>query len=43
MRLPLSVLGFLLPLLVLGEQPRVQLLVQSSPLAGYRYGEGPQV
>lgn len=41
--LPLGVLGFLLPLLVLGEQPRVQLLVQSSPLAGYRYGEGAEV
>jgi len=43
MRLWLSVLGFLLPLLALGEQPRVQLLVQSSPLAGYRYGEGAEV
>ena len=43
MRLWLSVLGFLLPLLVQGEQPRVQLLVQSSPLAGYRYGEGAEV
>ena len=43
MRLWLSVLGFLLPLLVLGEQPRVQLLVQSSPLAGFRYGEGAEV
>ena len=43
MRSWLSVLGFLLPLLALGEQPRVQLLVQSSPLAGYRYGEGAEV
>jgi len=43
MRLWLSVLGLLVPFLVLGEQPRVQLLVQSSPLAGYRYGEGAQV
>jgi hypothetical protein len=41
--LQLGVLGLLLPFLVLGEQPRVQLLVQSSPLAGYRYGEGAQV
>lgn len=41
--LPLSVLGFLMPLLVHGEEPRVQLLVQSSPLAGYRYGEGAEV
>lgn len=43
MRLSLSVLGLLVPLLVLGEEPRVQLLVQSSPLAGYRYGEGAEV
>ena len=41
--LPLSVLGYLLPLLVHAEEPRVQLLVQSSPLAGYRYGEGAEV
>jgi len=39
-RLWLSALVLLVPLMVLGEQPRVQLLVQSSPLAGYRYGEG---
>jgi hypothetical protein len=43
MRLPLSVLVLLLPLQALGEEPRVQLLVQSSPLAGYRYGEGAEV
>ena len=43
MRLWLSVLGLLLPLLVLAEEPKVQLLVQSSPLAGYRYGEGAEV
>lgn len=40
MRLWLSALGLLAPLLGLAEEPRVQLLVQSSPLAGYRYGEG---
>ncbi len=40
MRLRLSVLGLLLPFLVLAQEPRVQLLVQSSPLAGFRYGEG---
>jgi len=39
----LSVLGLLLPLLAHGEEPRVQLLVQSSPLAGYRYGEGAEI
>jgi len=43
MRLWLSALGLLAPILVLGEEPRVQLLVQSSPLAGYRYGEGAEV
>lgn len=43
LRLQLSVLGLLLPFLVLGQEPRVQLLVQSSPLAGYRYGEGAEV
>lgn len=43
MRLWLSVLGVLVPLLVNGQEPRVQLLVQSSPLAGYRYGEGAEV
>lgn len=43
MRSWLSVLGLLVPLLVLAEQPRVQLLVQSSPLAGYRYGEGAEI
>ena len=41
--LPLGVLGSLLPLPVRAEEPRVQLLVQSSPLAGYRYGEGAEV
>ena len=43
MRLWLSALALLVPLQVLGEEPRVQLLVQSSPLAGYRYGEGAEV
>jgi hypothetical protein len=43
MRLWLSALCLLLPLQVAAEDPRVQLLVQSSPLAGYRYGEGAQV
>jgi len=36
-------LGLLAPFLVLGEEPRVQFLVQNSPLAGYRYGEGAEV
>jgi HIRAN domain len=40
---PRWLVPLLLPLMVLGEQPRVQLLVQSSPLAGYRYGEGAEV
>jgi hypothetical protein len=43
MRLWLSALGLLAPLLVLAEEPRVQLLVQSSPLAGFRYGEGAEI
>jgi hypothetical protein len=43
MRSWLSALVLLVPLQVLGEGPRVQLLVQSSPLAGYRYGEGADV
>jgi hypothetical protein len=43
MRLWLSALGLLAPFLVLGEEPRVQFLVQNSPLAGYRYGEGAEV
>jgi hypothetical protein len=43
MRLWLSALALLVPLQVLGEGPRVQLVVQSSPLAGYRYGEGAEV
>jgi hypothetical protein len=43
MRSWLSVLCLLLPLQAAAEGPRVQLLVQSSPLAGYRYGEGSQV
>jgi hypothetical protein len=41
--LQLSVLGLLFPLLALADEPRVQLLVQSSPLAGYRYGEAAEV
>ena len=40
MRLWLSVISLLLPLQVLADGPRIQLLVQSSPLAGFRYGEG---
>ena len=40
MRSWLSVLSLLFPLLVLADEPKVQLLVQSSPLAGFRYGEG---
>ena len=43
MRLWLSALALLVPLQVLGEEPRVRLVVQSSPLAGYRYGEGAEV
>ena len=43
MRLWYSVLSLLLPLQVLGEEPRIRLLVQSSPLAGFRYGEGAEV
>jgi HIRAN domain len=43
MRLWLSAFCLIAPLLALGEEPRVQLLVQSSPLAGYRYGEGAEV
>ena len=39
MRFWFSVLGLLLGLEVLGQEPRIQLLVQSSPLAGFRYGE----
>jgi hypothetical protein len=33
----------LLPLQATAEEPRIRLLVQSSPLAGYRYGEGAEV
>lgn len=40
MRSWLSVLGLMLAFQVLGETPGVRLLVQSSPLAGFRYGEG---
>jgi len=43
MRLWLSAFTLLLPLQMLGEESRVQLLVQSSPLAGLRYGEGAEV
>ncbi len=43
MRSWLSVLGLLIPLQVLGQEPRIQLLVQSSPLAGFRYGAGAEV
>ena len=41
--LQLGVLSLLLPLLALADEPRVRLLVQSSPLAGYRYGEAAEV
>jgi len=46
MRLWLSVLGLLcllVPPHALAEEPKVRLLVQSSPLAGFRYGEGAEV
>ena len=43
MRLWFSVLGLLLPLQVIGDEPRIRMLVQSSPLAGFRYGEGAEV
>lgn len=43
MRSWLSVLSLLVALQVLGADPRVQLLVQSSPLAGFRYGEGAEL
>jgi len=41
--LQLGVLGLFLPLVALADEPRVQLLVQSSPLAGFRYGEAAEV
>jgi hypothetical protein len=43
MRLWLSALCLVLPLPALADGPRVQLLVQSSPLAGYRYAEAAEV
>lgn len=43
MRSRLSALALLLPLLAFAEGPRVQLLVQGSPLAGFRYGEAAAV
>jgi len=43
MRSWLSVLGICVSLQVLGDEPRIRLLVQSSPLAGFRYGEAAQV
>jgi len=43
MRSWLSALCLLVAFHVLGEEPRIQLLVQSSLLAGYRYGEGAEV
>ncbi len=43
MRSRLSVLALLLPLLAFAGGPRVQLLVQGSPLAGFRYGEAAAV
>ncbi len=39
MRSLLSVFGMLMSLAALGQGPRIELLVQSSPLAGFRYGE----
>ena len=43
MRSWLSALGLLLPLHATAQGPSVQLLVQSSPLAGYRYAEAAAV
>lgn len=45
MPLPLSVLALLLffSLCAHGQTPSVQILVQSSPLAGYRYGDAAAV
>jgi len=43
MRSWLSVLLLLLATPALAQAPRVQLLVQSSPLAGFRYGEAAAV
>jgi len=42
---PSALLALLLflPLQAAAQEPRVRLLVQSSPLAGYRYGEGAEV
>ncbi|MCC6211965.1 MAG: HIRAN domain-containing protein [Burkholderiales bacterium] len=43
MRSWLSALCLALPLAAPAEGPRVRLLVQSSPLAGYRYAEAAEV
>ena len=43
MRLWFSVPGLLLALQVLAEEPGIRFLVQSSPLAGFRYAEGVEV
>ena len=43
MRLWFSVFCLLLALQALGGEPRIQLLVQSSPLAGFRYAEGVEI
>jgi hypothetical protein len=44
MRLPPSLLlAFLLPLAPCAQSQTVQLLVQSSPLAGFRYAEGAEL
>jgi len=40
MRSCLSLLLLCLALQAVAGEPRVRLLVQSSPLAGFRYGEG---
>jgi hypothetical protein len=43
MRSWLSALFLVLPIPALADEPRVRLLVQSSPLAGYRYAEAAEV
>jgi hypothetical protein len=43
MRSWLSALCLALPLHAAAEEPRVRLLVQSSPLAGFRYAEAAEV
>ena len=43
MRLWFSALSLFLSHQVLAEEPRIQLLVQSSSLAGFRYGDGAEI